>query len=72
MFLNLKQELVRNKVDIDEIAKVLHIHNVFVAKKVNGDMPLTFEEAEIIKRFFFPFTDLQYLFKSNYWNNQIF
>lgn len=63
MRLNLKTEMERNSVTIDDIAKLLNVHRNSVSNKINCETPISFDEAEKIRDTFFPYADLQYLFK---------
>ena len=63
MLLNLKTEMERNNVSVDDIAKLLNIHRNSASNKINCKTPITFDEAETIRNVLFPYADLQYLFK---------
>ena len=42
---NLKAEMARKGISIEEVSKALDIHRNSVANKINGDTPFTVEEA---------------------------
>jgi plasmid maintenance system antidote protein VapI len=63
MYLNLMTEMNRLGITNENIADELHIHRNSVSNKINGDTPLTLEEAKIIREKFFPYADFQYLFR---------
>ena len=50
MYLNLKKEMDRNGVTIDDISKRLDLHRNTVSNKINGITPLSIEEGIIIKK----------------------
>lgn len=62
--LNLKAEMAKRDITIEEIAKTLGIHRNSVANKLNGITPFTVEEAFKIQAVFFPDLELKYLFKA--------
>lgn len=59
---NLKAELARKGISMEEVSKVLEIHRNSVANKINGDTPFTVEEAFKIQEKYFPKLSLNYLF----------
>lgn len=61
--INLKGELAKKDITIEEVAKLLGIHRNSVANKINGDSSFTIEEAFKIHRKYFPKLSLEYLFK---------
>lgn len=61
--LNLKVEMVRRKITIEEIALFLNIHRNSASNKVNGDTSFTFEESVKIQEKYFPDMELKYLFR---------
>lgn len=63
MYLNLKKEMERNGVTIDDISKYLELHRNTVSNKINGITPLSVEEGIKIRNAFFEYADFQYLFK---------
>lgn len=63
MYLNLKTELERNNLSIDNIADLLEIHRNSASNKINGDSDFTVEQAFAVREKMFPYADLQYLFK---------
>lgn len=60
---NLKGEIAKNDITIEEISKLLGIHRNSVANKINGDSAFTIDEAFAIQRNYFPKLSLDYLFK---------
>lgn len=65
MYLNLKKEMERNNVSIDDIARNLDLHRNTVSNKINGNTPLSIEEGIKIRNIFFEYADFQYLFKKS-------
>ena len=59
---NLKAELARKGVSIEEVSKMLNIHRNSVTNKINGETPFTVEEAFKIHDRYFPKLSLDYLF----------
>ena len=59
---NLKAEMARKGISIEEVSKTLDIHRNSVANKINGDTPFTVEEAFKIHDKYFPKLSLDYLF----------
>lgn len=59
---NLKAEMARKGISIEEVSKALDIHRNSVANKINGDTPFTVEEAFKIHDKYFPKLSLDYLF----------
>ena len=55
MYLNLKKEMDRNGVTIDDISKRLDLHRNTVSNKINGITPLSIEEGIKIRNAFFEF-----------------
>ncbi len=62
---NLKAELARKGVSMEEVSKALEIHRNSVANKINGDTPFTVEEAFKIQKRYFPKLSLDYLFATD-------
>lgn len=63
VYLNLKKEMERNGVTIEDISKSLELHRNTVSNKLNGNTPLSIEEGIKIRNTFFEYADFQYLFK---------
>lgn len=63
MYLNLKKEMERNGVTIEDISRSLELHRNTVSNKINGSTPLSIEEGIKIRNTFFAYADFQYLFK---------
>lgn len=59
---NLKAELARKGISMEEVSKALNIHRNSVANKINGETPFTVEEAFKIQNKYFPKLSLNYLF----------
>ncbi len=64
-FCNLKAEMTRQKVSQAEIADFLGMSASNFSLKVNERIPTTVQEAEKIKRRFFPKLTIDYLFASD-------
>lgn len=64
MLRNLKAEMARKNVKGKDIANVLGLRVATVYDKINGHSNFTFNEAQQIKRRFFPEYDIEYLFCS--------
>lgn len=62
--LNLKGEMAKRGITIEEISKELGIHRNSVSNKLNGDSSFTIEEAFKIQDKYFPDLELKYLFKA--------
>ena len=61
---NLKGEMARENITIEEISKLLGIHRNSVANKLNGDSAFTIDEAFKIQETYFPKLSLSYLFST--------
>ena len=61
---NLKGEMAKENITIEEISKLLSIHRNSVANKLNGDSAFTIEEALKIQTRYFPKLSLAYLFST--------
>lgn len=59
---NLKAELARRGISMEEVSKVLNIHRNSVANKINGETSFTVEEAFKIQNRYFPKMSMDYLF----------
>lgn len=62
---NLKAEMGRKDITIEEISKLLGIHRNSVANKVNGRSRFTVDEAKVVKEVFFPNLSIDYLFATD-------
>jgi plasmid maintenance system antidote protein VapI len=62
--LNLKGEMAKKDITIEEISKLLGIHRNSVANKLNGDSAFTIDEAFKIQGQYFPTLSLAYLFST--------
>ncbi len=60
---NLKAELAREEIAIEELAKLLNVHRNSVANKLNGVTAFTIDEAFLIQETYFPNLSLGYLFE---------
>ncbi len=60
--LNLKGEMAKKDITIEEVSKMLGIHRNSVANKLNGDSAFTIHEAFKIHDSFFPELSIDYLF----------
>lgn len=63
MYLNLKKEMDRNGITIEDLSKSLNLHRNTISNKINGSTPLSIEEGMKIRNIFFEYADFQYLFK---------
>lgn len=59
---NLRAEMARKNITIEEIAKEIGIHRNSVSNKINGPSSFSIEEAMKIKDKFFPLLEYKYLF----------
>lgn len=62
--INLKGEMAKKGVTIEEVSKLLGIHRNSVANKLNGDSSFTIEEAFKVHDVYFPQMSLNYLFET--------
>lgn len=62
--INLKGEMAKKNVTIEEIAKLLGIHRNSAANKINGETSFSIDEAFKIHNEFFPKLSMEYLFKT--------
>ena len=60
--INLKGEMAKNNITIEEVSKLLKIHRNSVANKLNGDSSFTVDEAFKIQSAYFPKMSVAYLF----------
>lgn len=60
---NLRGEMVRKGITIEELARFLGIHRNSVSNKINGETPFSVDEAFEIQKKYFPKLSLEYLFK---------
>lgn len=61
----LKGEMAKNKVSIENLADLLKIHRNSVANKLNGNSSFTVDEAIMVRDAFFPTKTLEFLFGGN-------
>lgn len=61
--LNLKGEMAKRNVSIENIANLLGIHRNSVANKINGKSAFSFEQSVKIQERLFPDLELKYLFR---------
>lgn len=59
---NLRGEMAKRKILIENISDLLKIHRNSVANKVNGKSAFTIEESMKVQEHFFPDLELKYLF----------
>jgi len=59
---NLKGEMAKKDITIEEVSRLLKIHRNSVANKLNGDSAFTIDEAFEIQKKYFPKLSLTYLF----------
>lgn len=62
--LNVKGEMAKQNITIEEVSKTLNIHRNSVANKLNGESAFTIEEAFKIQEKYFPKLSLGYLFST--------
>lgn len=62
---NLKAEMGRRDITIEEIARIIGVHRNSASNKINGPSSFSIEEAMAIKSKFFPDLDYKYLFKTD-------
>lgn len=60
---NLRSEMARRDVTIEDIAKALYIHRNSASNKVNGITPFSIEEAFLLRDVKFPGMEIGYLFR---------
>ena len=60
---NLRGEMAKRKILIENIASLLKIHRNSVTNKLNGDSAFTIDESLKIQETYFPDLELKYLFK---------
>lgn len=60
---NLKMELFKKNITLEEIAKYLNIHRNSVSNKINGHNSFSIEEASKLQQRYFPTMKMEYLFK---------
>jgi len=60
---NLKGEMAKRNVSIEDISGLLNIHRNSVSNKLNKGSAFSIEEASAIQRKYFPNTELKELFK---------
>lgn len=61
--INLRGEMAKRKISIEEVADFLGIHRNSVTNKLNGDSNFSVDESMKLQEKFFPDLDLKYLFK---------
>jgi plasmid maintenance system antidote protein VapI len=60
--INLRVEMVKRRVSIEDIAELFGIHRNSVANKLNGISSFTIDESVKIQEKYFPESELKYLF----------
>lgn len=65
MYRNLRAEMAREGVTIDDIAKALGAQHSTVSRKMNGHSKFFYDEADAIRNHFFPQCSLEYLFEKS-------
>ena len=61
-YLNLKGEMAKRNVSIEDISKLLDLHRNSVANKINGKSSFSIGEAFKVHDAFFKDEDMEYLF----------
>ena len=64
MLYNLKIEMIKSGVEINDIAKAAGQHRNTVADKISGKRSFSINEAKIIKDTFFQNQTIEYLFSN--------
>ena len=62
-YLNLKGEMAKQDVKIENLAELLGVHRNSISKKINGPSSFSIEEAFKIHDTFFPQLPMDYLFR---------
>ena len=62
LYRNLRAEMARKSVKINDIANFLDVRYATICDKMNGKFRFYYDEAAAIKEHFFPEHDLEYLF----------
>jgi len=62
--LNLRGEMAKRKVSIEDLASLLGVHRNSVANKLNGDSAFSVEQSFAIQEAYFPDLSLKYLFST--------
>lgn len=60
---NLRSEMTRRGITVDEIASALCVHRNSVINKINGKTPFSVEEAFLLRDTKFPGMEVGYLFR---------
>ncbi len=60
--INLKGEMAKRRIKIEDIANVLQIHRNSASNKINGETSFSIDEAVKVKETFFPELSLKFLF----------
>lgn len=61
--LNIKGEMAKRNIKVEDVANVLNIHRNSASNKINGDTSFSIEEAVKVKDTYFPDLSLKYLFE---------
>lgn len=61
--INLRGEMAKRKISIEDISNLLGIHRNSVANKLNGESSFSFEQSVKIQESYFPDLELKYLFR---------
>lgn len=62
-YINLRCEMTRRNISLDEIADALCIHRNSAANKVNGNSSFSIDEAFLLRDTKFPGMEIGYLFR---------
>lgn len=62
MLSNLKAEMVRHNISRSKLADLINVTYGTITQKINGHNSFTIDEANLIKKTFFPSLSLDYLF----------
>lgn len=63
--INLRGEMAKRKISIENISELLKIHRNSVANKLNGESAFSIEQAMLIQETFFPDLGIKYLFSKD-------
>lgn len=62
-YVNLRAEMAKNGVSVEDVAQVLGIHRNTASGKVRGEVPFTIDEAFALRDARFPGYEVGYLFR---------
>lgn len=65
MFRNLEAEMARNRINKNDLAKLLEVRYATVLDRMNGRYRFYFDDVLLIRDTFFPKLTLEYLFEND-------